>query len=130
MRDFRMCGTRLSMAMLALVAVLAGGCAQEEGPELGSVTGTVTKQGRPVPGVRVVFSLGHSRPSAGITDEQGRYELRYTGTRNGALLGRHKVQFYSESEDSTDESFAPVKGQDSELVREVKAGTNVFDFEL
>lgn len=124
-----MFGLRRSIVGLAVAASLLVGCAREEGPELGAVTGRVLKEGRPLPGVRVVFSLGHSRPSAGITDEQGRYELRYTGTRNGALLGQHQVQFYSASEDSTDEGFVPVEGN-TELVREVKAGTNVFDFEF
>ena len=134
-------GLRSTIAAALFAAACMAGCAREDGPELGTVTGRVTMDGKPLSRVRVVYSLGHSRPSAGITDSDGRYELRYTVSRMGALPGPHTVQFYqlgSAADGGTANGDADDDGDGGGLlvspegvvVREVQPGNNVFDFEL
>lgn len=127
--------TRLfSICGCLAVGVLLSGCAQNTGPELGTVTGTVSMNGQPLEHARVLFWLGHSRPSEGITDSRGRYELRYTVSRNGALLGEHTVRISTAIPGPDDitarERVPPVFNTQSNLVREVKRGANVFDFDV
>ena len=126
-----MVGSRLSgFGLLLLVgAALSGGCMGQDGPELGTVVGRVTIDGKPAQQVRVVFSLGHSRPSAAVTDSDGRYELLYTVNRKGALPGAHTVQFF-QIDEMEEGGATPLHSGSAEIVREVKPGKNVFDFEL
>lgn len=114
--------------------VLFSGCARNDGPELGSVTGTVSMNGKPLDNARVAFWLGHSRPSEGITDSRGRYELRYTVNQTGALIGEHQVRI-STAIPQPDDTMAPERvpaefNKRSNLVRAVKPGGSVFDFEI
>ncbi len=87
---------RLLPLALALVPVwAAAGCGRSnEAP----VSGTVYMDGKPLPGVHVVFQpLGTKdnpnpgRGSTGQTDENGRYTLRIDGERDGAVVGKHRV---------------------------------------
>jgi hypothetical protein len=59
------------------------------------VTGTVTHNGNPVPGIVVSFvpqAATYSGVSTGETDEQGRYTLTVFKTgQSGAVAGMHKV---------------------------------------
>jgi len=54
-------------------------------------TGTVTYQGEPVPNLFLNFKPEKGRPSWGVTDDQGRYWLRYSNSRDGAVTGPHTV---------------------------------------
>ncbi|MCS6865324.1 MAG: hypothetical protein RMJ56_00715 [Gemmataceae bacterium] len=65
-------------------------------PQLAEVEGTVTLDGKPIEGVRVEFmpdpEAGHSGPnSTGVTDAQGRFQLRCENQQNGAVIGKHRV---------------------------------------
>tara|TARA_R110002111_G_scaffold107056_2_gene165462 strand:- start:30663 stop:31082 length:420 start_codon:yes stop_codon:yes gene_type:complete len=122
--------------MLCLIAAGCGGQAGDQ-PDLGYVTGTVTLDEKPLPGVVVVFSPETGRASVGTTDSDGKYELIYVGDTKGANIGTHKVSITTEQAESTDESAAPFKetipakyNTQSTLTEEVKAGDNVFDFQL
>jgi hypothetical protein len=55
------------------------------------VTGTVTYQGAPVEGARVMFHSEAGRPATGTTDAEGRFELMTFEPRDGAIPGQHKV---------------------------------------
>lgn len=78
-------------ASVLLGAVLfIGGCGPK-GPEVVEVTGTVTYQGKPVPNLFLNFKPEKGRPSWGVTDDQGRYWLRYSNSRDGAVTGSHTV---------------------------------------
>ncbi len=55
------------------------------------VSGTVTRGGQPVPRVTVFFAPAGGRPSWGVSNADGRYELEYTREQPGAVLGKHKV---------------------------------------
>jgi hypothetical protein len=124
---------------MALSFVLAGcasliGCGSSTGPELGYVTGRISMDGKPVSQARIVFWLGHSRPSEGLSDDNGRYELRYTVNRDGALIGEHQVRI-STAISRPDDTPAPERipadyNVKSIIVREVKPGKNVFDFDI
>ena len=113
--------------MLAIVALV--GCGS--GVELGGVKGRVTKNGQPQPKLWVEFRpVAGGRPAEGYTDSDGRYELRYTGERNGALLGMNRVRIFSGGElDSRDNQLSPRKEIYAREI-EVEAGDNTFDIEL
>jgi hypothetical protein len=53
--------------------------------------GTVTRDGKPVPGVMINFMPENGRPSWAITDAEGKYELQYNKNYTGGLVGKHKV---------------------------------------
>lgn len=81
---------------IALAAFLAGSLAALAGcgdyaPPLTDVTGTLTYDGKPVPGMTISFLPANGRPSWGITDEQGRYRLSWDADHPGAEVGTHRV---------------------------------------
>jgi len=59
------------------------------------VTGTVTRNGKPVPNLMVNFMPEAGRPSWGKTDETGHYEMVYDENYKGVKLGRSKVYVLS-----------------------------------
>jgi hypothetical protein len=71
------------LAALALLLALAG-C----GGRLVKVTGKLTYKGQPVPYTAVTFVPDDgSRPSMGMTDEQGNFTLQNSRTESGAPRG-------------------------------------------
>ena len=75
-----------------VVGVAIAGCGGDSGPELASVTGTVTEGGKPLVGADVTFMPeGEGAPSAGTTDESGKFELKYSDGSPGAVPGKHQV---------------------------------------
>jgi hypothetical protein len=67
----------------------AGGCG---GSGLVKVTGRVTYQGQPVPSTLVTFQPDDGlRPSKGVTNDDGRFTLRYSRQEAGAMCGGHRV---------------------------------------
>lgn len=79
----------LSLATVALVAT--AGCSGSDTPQLGTVSGVVTLDGAPHPNARVTFSPTQGRPSEGVTDATGKYELSYLPGVKGAVPGDHVV---------------------------------------
>ncbi len=136
----------LGTVMLGLSLAVFTGCGGGDLPELGTVHGKVTLDGKPVVGARVVFQPEEGRPSTGVTDAEGNYELYYTVDVKGAIVGRHTVRIYSgdaggeeEAEEPAPASDAnappPTKipekyGDNSTLSFEVKSGDNTIDIEL
>jgi hypothetical protein len=81
--------------LLALAAA-AGGCQGGQKWTLVPVEGTVSRNGRPLANVEVVFladsAAGTQGPRAsGTTDQAGRYRLRTDYGEDGAALGQHRV---------------------------------------
>ena len=78
--------------------VWCGGCGSNAYP-LAQVTGKVTKSGKPISGASISFQPMASSGSAnagpgsfGITDAEGRYELKtFREKMTGAVIGRHRV---------------------------------------
>ena len=86
---------RFGFTVLFLAAVAAGGCGRAEFAFY-PVAGTVTRGGRPLPNVEVVFladpDAGTAGPRAtGGTDAAGRYHLRTDQGDDGAVAGTHRV---------------------------------------
>ena len=85
----------LFCGLLALFAV-AGGCQRRSTWNLASVEGTITKDGRPLRDIKVVFLADSDTDakgprSTGITDDAGHYRLRTDGGDEGVVIGKHRV---------------------------------------
>ena len=78
------------MFLAALFIVSFVGCGKN-GPEIVSVSGTLTRNGKPVPFMEVYFIPTQGRNSVGMTDDQGRFTLGYLAGVEGAQVGTHKV---------------------------------------
>ena len=104
--------------LFAAVALGTSGCGEEKGERIVSVTGTVTRKGKPVAGLLVTFvpqTGKNSYPSYGITNENGEYYLtnRSTGER-GATVGTQKVWV----------SIPPVPPDDDDKKKAARAKTS------
>ena len=116
------------MIALALVA----GCSRPERPPLGTVGGTVTLDGRPLPEATVLFTPdGPGRTSQGLTDPGGRYRLFYLRDIAGANLGRHTVRITTATEDNGRREILPRRYHAKTVLgATVAPGDNRCDFEL
>lgn len=79
-----------------LTVLLGSGCTDDATPRtvtLVPVQGTVTRQGRPVPSMLVIFSPVEKEGTRarGITDARGRYQLEHESKQTGAEPGRYNV---------------------------------------
>lgn len=121
---------------IVLVIALLSGCG---GGDFGSVSGKVTLDGKPLKGAYVEFQPVHKgRPSSGVTDQNGHYELMYTADQEGAEIGEHTVRITLEKTgkdkfggEITLAQLVPAKyNVESILKRKVKAGDQEFNFPL
>jgi hypothetical protein len=85
----------LLCGLLALIAEAAG-CQRGSTWNRVPVEGTLTKGGRPLRGIQVVFladaDAGTQGPRAsGTTDEAGHYRLRTDNGEDGAVVGKYRV---------------------------------------
>jgi hypothetical protein len=81
-----------------LVILLAAGCGADKAP-LAEVEGTLTWNGRALPGIIVEFipdvDKGTTGPrSLGVTDEKGCFVLKGDDQTPGAVIGHHLVVIY------------------------------------
>lgn len=122
----------------AFILVGIAGC--QPGPQLGTVTGTVTANGEPVPFAYVVFNPVKPPRNYGsaYANEKGQYELKFSNSRNGAPVGQHQVSItVAKGEDLPDDAKASARiripsryNTETELRADVKPGSNVIDFAL
>jgi len=113
------------------------GCSKAGSDNIAPVTGIITIDGSPAENLAVVFQPENGRPSMGSTDQSGRYELRYSSSVKGALVGLHTVLISagaapdSDTVNLTRRITIPAKyNTDSQLTADVKPGKNRFDFNL
>jgi hypothetical protein len=137
----------------------SAGCGSS-GPPMGTVSGVVTLDGKPMPKMMVVFVPKEGgQTSTATTNSDGKYELLGASSK-GALIGLHTVSITTVKEPVTEAvdfsqlpSDSPQYGQQSdaamykkaaefkelvparyntksELVEEVKAGSNTINFDL
>ena len=115
-----------SCVLLCILVPLLTGCGGREGvPELGTVYGTVTLDGQPLPRAIVKFQPQTGRASYGETDEDGDYVLLYVDDVEGALPGTHVVSISADTKRIPDRY-----NKRTAIQREVVAGSNEFDFPL
>lgn len=118
------------LTIVALACCGLAGCSEDVGVELVPVTGVVTIDSQPLPNARVVFTPKSGRPSAGLTDDAGQYELFYTVEEPGVLPGPHTISistFIEPDSDSDDparqqgrpESVPTIYNRKSTLTQEV-----------
>jgi hypothetical protein len=85
---------KVTFTLLLTIGFLIGsGCGSKE--KTVSVSGTVTHNGQPVPGLVISFvpiEATETGVSIGQTDDNGKYELKVAKTgSSGAVVGMHKV---------------------------------------
>ncbi|MEW4565464.1 carboxypeptidase-like regulatory domain-containing protein [Bremerella sp. JC770] len=125
--------------LVVLVCLSTLGCSYGSGDGIGSVTGTVTLDGEPLPQVMVTFSPSNGeRESYGVTSVSGQYQLRYTSRELGARTGEHQVRISPMGVEprepvarAKDDSVLPSHyyGKDF-LIRKVTPGNNQINLEL
>lgn len=131
---------------LMLVVVLTGtaGCGgggPGDYPDMGTVYGTVTMDGKPLANATISFTPeGHSRMSTGATNEDGEYELSYSIDVKGAKTGTHSVKISTRKfagpndegdwSPGTPESVPNKYNSQTTLAEKVEGGSNSIDFEL
>ncbi len=97
--------TRRLCAIVTSLVLL--GCG-EGGPELASVSGTVTKGGKPLAGVNVTFAPTAAGPSSGArTDADGKFILICQSGKMGAIVGEHKAVLQAVAESKVDSNSDP-----------------------
>ena len=132
---------RLPLFLMACAAsAFVAGCG-ESGPDIASVSGTVTMDGEPLANASVVFAGTSGRPAGGATDSEGKYVLNFSGGRQGAQPGKYKVRISTAADpwEDDDGTMMPATAEtvpirynsDTELEFEVVEGqANVADFDL
>ena len=134
--------------LVAASAMVLGGFAGcgDGTPPLGKVTGTVTRGGKPVPGVVVNFMPDNGRPSWGKTDAAGKYTLNYDEGNDGGQVGSCKVFIGFEAQSQAGEAGrekgaggAPADLKEiiekysfekSPLRKDIKGGAQTIDIQL
>ena len=118
--------------------IFAIGCGGGNAP----VSGVITLDGTPLPGVYVVFepqAVGPAGASQGGTASDGKYELaRVEGGKKGALIGTHQVRLTTVSPGAMDDERSalpqdkiPAKYQRAAPTFDVpRDGTDTANFEL
>lgn len=99
----------LSCIWVAFTLVVYCGCGAG-GPEIASVEGTVTMDGKPLANATVVFSPVGGRPAGARTDEDGHYVLNFGSGRKGAIPGINKIRVTTMSEAYEKEDGTKVNG--------------------
>ncbi len=122
--------------LLMAVSLCSFGCGGGDLPELGTVKGKVTMDGKPLAGAMVQFHpLAEGRPGSAVTDKDGNYVLMYDGGVKGTKVGTNKVEintFWPDGEpgEGQSETILPKYNSASTLKEEIKKGSNTFDFAL
>jgi hypothetical protein len=123
-------------AGLCLTGLLASsiGCSEDK---FGQVSGRVTFEGNPVAAADLEFQpeVTGAAPSYARADDDGRYTLKYSASKTGAEIGTHLVKITTarrvdDGARKLKEKLPAKYNRNSDLVREVKPGENVIDFEL
>ncbi len=88
--------TLVSTLALFIAFATLSGCGS--GPQIESVSGTITLDGKPLPDIRVLFQPQNKDPetagigSFGLTDSEGKFTLKLSDSeRMGAVVGIHTV---------------------------------------
>ncbi len=126
---------------LVCCAVLLQGCGRQDGPKVVPVQGVVVLNGEPLPNATVRFQPvdGSGTYSVGQTDKDGKFELNYSRSKKGALLGENRVSITTGNPNNEDENGNPKPipeilpatfHRESTLVSVVKEKGNHFEFDL
>jgi hypothetical protein len=93
-----------------LLFLLSAGCGPS-GPEIASVAGRVTMDGKPLPNATVVFIPENGRPAGASTDENGNYVLNFSQGRKGAIPGKNTIRITTQRDPTPgDETTKSIPG--------------------
>ena len=121
-------GFALTLMMFAV------GC--DSGPQMGTVTGTITLDGAPAPSLEVSFNpvtAGTGTTALAYTDASGNYKLTYPGGKTGAPVGEYKVSISPAETDGEAKAPASIPAcynTETTLTFTVAAGENTANFDL
>lgn len=134
---------RFQYLQFGLCVLLLCFCGCPSSGNIGWVEGVVTLDGDPVEGATVRFyPVVDGRGSSGKTDANGHYELRYTRSADGAIVGEHRVtvstrviadNYDPENKVEGRAETMPKKYLDrkkTELTATVESGSNTIDLPL
>jgi len=125
------------LACVAVAGVIFG-CGRGDLPELGTVTGTVTENGKPLADAWIEFEPEKGRLSAGRTDVEGKYTLEYTHDAEGAIVGSHTVKIGVGGQELAGAHTSAMRNAKLQVRRQVyekkgvavEVGDNTLDFEI
>lgn len=80
----------VAMLVPALISSGCGGGGADR-PPMGQVSGTVTKDGKPVSPITVIMRPEVGRPAIGVTNDKGHYEMEYARNEKGTRIGPNSV---------------------------------------
>jgi hypothetical protein len=133
---FRAGWLRVALCVGATSLVGCGG----SGFPVGQASGTVTCEGKAVPGAWVYFEpLAESKGTAlvgkqgfAIADANGKFVIATYGTDDGAVVGKHKVHVTAPKGEGVPAFKCPCEFDSASepFLVEVKAGKNEFDLKL
>jgi hypothetical protein len=121
---------RSSVICLLMLAGCSGGAPV---PKLNSVTGRVTLDGEPLAEAIVSFIPDKGPPSGAITDDEGKYVLKFKTGDVGAVAGEHTVTISTDLEGTNrpeDERVPEQYNKQTTLRVTVTEGQNEHDFDL
>ncbi len=116
--------SRLIVSLSVVAIGLLIGCEQQmDYASLGlvQVSGKVTMDGAPLPGVTVRFEGPPNRFADGRTDANGKYVLSYDSNQTGCLPGEKIVRIMAGGAGEGFEEEGPVEGADGKVVKQVGA---------
>ena len=119
----------LGTGVFLVAATVVAGCG---GPQMASVKGKVTWKGKGVKQAHVTFSpvaksekdKEPGKAGTGFTDDDGKFVISTYANYDGARVGQHTVSIILD-----DTNPARCK-RSTQLTKEVKSGSNEFEFEL
>lgn len=121
----------LLSSLLSIVLFGIVGCSgSTDQPELAEVSGVVTLDGKPVPGVNILFQPESGRAAVGMTDDEGRYELEYVYGVSGCKMGSNTVGFDWPPGSANAVGIPPKYNGDAAFKFDVKPGSNTFDLKM
>jgi len=139
---------RTACALLAIAIFALPGCSDSE-YKIAPVEGTVTYQGNKLTFGKLYFrpvksgdkGEGPGRPAFGTIDAQGAYRLSTYSEHDGAIVGKHNIQFFMKAEDEETRKrkaafFSQFGKKPPKSLRakqtqvEIESRSNVFDIEL
>lgn len=103
-----------SLSVVVLVFTLIG-CGSS-GPEIATVSGRVTMDGKPLANATIVFIPENGRPAGSRTDDNGHYVLNFTEGRQGAIPGPNSVRISTARDPEQDENGKFVTAGSKETV--------------
>jgi hypothetical protein len=127
-----------------LVFTAMVGCGSD-GPELARVQGKVTLDGKPVQGAVVTYVPVGGTASYGKTNSKGEYQLMFTDSKYGAMIGSHSVELEVKRIPASELKEMKAEGQEvptefvdipkkyrkaGALTAEVKRGSNEINFDM